>query len=132
MSAVIRAARADLGGRRLQAVIIALVTAAATATSVVALGLLANSHSPFDRAFARQRGADVTAAVDTAGITPQQLAATTRLAGVTAVAGPFPGVSVTAQVTVPGVAGSSVIPVRIAGRPSPGGPVDYLILDEGH
>jgi putative ABC transport system permease protein len=113
-------------------VIIALVTLAATATSVVALGLLANANSPFDHAFAQQRGADITAAVNTAVATPGQLAATTRLPGVTAAAGPFPEVSVTAQVTVPGVAGSSAIPVRFAGRSSPGGPVDDLTLDQGH
>ncbi len=64
VSAVFRAARSGIGGRRLQAVIIAVVVLAATATSVVALGLLANAHGPFDRAFARQHGADVTAAVD--------------------------------------------------------------------
>ena len=65
MTAVIRAARGGLGGRRLQAVIIGLVVLAATATSTVALGLLANAHGPFDRAFARQQGADVAATVNT-------------------------------------------------------------------
>jgi putative ABC transport system permease protein len=132
VTAVIRAARGGLGGRRLQAVIIGLVVLAATATSTVALGLLANAHGPFDRAFAAQHGADVAAAVDTSVATPAQLAATTRLADVTASAGPFAGVSVTAQVTVPGVPGSSSVPVRIAGRSSPGGQVDDLTLDEGH
>jgi putative ABC transport system permease protein len=132
VTAVIRAARGGLGARRLQAVIIGLVVLAATATSTVALGLLANAHGPFDRAFARQHGADVTAALDTSLATPAQLAATTRLAGVTAAAGPFPEVSVTAQVAVPGVPGSSPVPVRIVGRSSPGGPVDDLTLDDGH
>jgi putative ABC transport system permease protein len=132
VSAVIRAARGGLAGRRLQAVIIAVVLLAATATSVVALGLLANAHGPFDRAFARQHGADVTAAVNTSAVTAAGLAATARLAGVTAAAGPFPEVSVTAQVTVPGVPGSSPVPVRVAGRSSPGGPVDDLTLDDGH
>jgi putative ABC transport system permease protein len=132
VSAVIRAARGGLGGRRLQAVIIGLVVLSATATSTVALGLLANAHGPFDRAFALQHGADVTAAVDTSVTTPAQLAATTRLAGMTAAAGPFPEVSVTAQVAVTGVPGSSSVPLRIAGRSSPGGPVDDLTLDDGH
>jgi putative ABC transport system permease protein len=132
MRAVIRAARGGLDGRRLQALIIGLVVLAATATSTVALGLLANAHGPFDRAFAAQHGAEVTAAVDTSAATPARLAAATRRAGVTAAAGPFPWVSVTAQVTVPGVPGSSSVPLRIAGRSSPGGPVDDLTLDDGH
>lgn len=132
MTAVVRAARGGLGGRRLQAVIIFLVLLASTATSVVALGLLANAHGTFDRAFARQSGADVTAVIDPSVAASPEIAATTRLAGVTAAAGPFPGVSVTARVAVPGEAGSSSVPLRIVGRPSPGGPVDNLTLDSGH
>jgi putative ABC transport system permease protein len=132
VTAVIRAARGGLAGRRLQAVIIGVVLLAATATSVVALGLLANANGPFDRAFARQNGADVSAAVNPSVATPSQIAATARLAGVTAAAGPYPGVLVTAQVTVPGVPGSSPDSLRLTGRSSPGGRVDDLTLDEGH
>ncbi|HEX8007690.1 MAG TPA: hypothetical protein VF482_14835, partial [Trebonia sp.] len=132
MSAVIRATRGGLAGRRLQAVIIALVVLAGTATSVVALGLLANAHGPFDRAFTIQHGADVTAIMDTAVATPPRLAETARLADVTAAAGPFPETSVTASVTVPGVPGSSSVPLRIVGRTSPDGAVDDLTLDDGH
>jgi putative ABC transport system permease protein len=132
VTAVIRAARGGLGGRRLQAVIIGLVALAATAASTLALGMLADAHSPFDHAFAAQHGADVTATVDTSVASPAQLGATTRLAGVTAAAGPFADVSVTAQITVPGVPGSSAVPMEIAGRASPGGPVDDLTLDSGH
>jgi putative ABC transport system permease protein len=131
MSAVLRAARGGLRGRRLQAAIISLVLLAATATSTVALGLLANAHGSFDRAFAAQRGADVTAAVDTSAASPSRLAATARLTGVTAAAGPFAEATVTAQVTEPGVAGSSPVSLRVVGRPSPGGPVDDLTLDDG-
>jgi putative ABC transport system permease protein len=132
MTAVIRVARGGLGGRRLQAMIIGLVVLAATATSVVALGLLADSHGPFDRAFARQNGADVTTVVDPSVANPSETAATTRLADVTAAAGPYPGVSVTAQVTAPGVPGSSSDSLRLVGRSSPGGSVDDLTLDEGN
>jgi len=121
-----------VGRRRLQAVIIGVVLLAATATSVVALGLLANANGPFDRAFARQNGADLTAAVNPSAATGSQIAATARLAGVTAAAGPYPGVLVTAQVTVPGVPGSSRDSLRLVGRSSPGGRVDDLTLDEGH
>jgi putative ABC transport system permease protein len=131
MSAVLRAARGGLRGRRLQAAIIGLVLLAATATSTVALGLLANAHGSFDRAFTAQHGADVTAAVDTSAASPARLAATARLAQVTAAAGPFAEATVTAQVTEPGVAGSSSVSLRVVARPSPGGPVDDLTLDEG-
>ena len=55
MKAIIRAARGGLGGRRLQAVIIGLVALASTAASTLALAMLADSSSPFDRAFAAQR-----------------------------------------------------------------------------
>ena len=65
MSAVFRAARGGLGGRRLQAIIIGLVVLAATAASTLALGMLADAHSPFDHAFATQHGADVAVTVDT-------------------------------------------------------------------
>jgi putative ABC transport system permease protein len=131
VSAVLSAARRGIAGCKLQALIIGIVALAATATSVVALGLLANANGPFDRAFARQNGADVTAAVDPAVATPAQIAATARLPGVTAAAGPYRSVLVTARVTVPGVPGSSLAPLRIAGRASPGGPVDDLTLDDG-
>jgi putative ABC transport system permease protein len=129
--AVLSAARRAIAGRKLQAVIIGVVVLAATATSVVALGLLANANGPFDRAFTRQNGADITAAIDPSAATPAQIAATTRLRGVTAAAGPYRSVLVTARVTTPGVPGSSSVPLRIAGRSSPGGPVDDLTLDDG-
>jgi putative ABC transport system permease protein len=124
--------RAASGGRKLQAAIIGVVVLAATATSTVALGLLADAHGPFDRAFEAQHGAEVTATFDPARVTQARLEATARLAAVTAAAGPFAEVTVTAQVIVSGVAGSVPVPLRIAGRGGPGGPVDDLTLDSGH
>jgi putative ABC transport system permease protein len=132
VTAVLRAARGGLGGRRLQAVIICLVVLAATAASTLALGMLADAHSPFDRAFAVQRGADDTITVDTSVATPAELSATTRLAGVTAAAGPFAETTVTAQLTTPGFSGSQLVPLQITGRASPGGPVDDLTMIAGH
>jgi len=131
MSAVIRAARGGMGGRRLQVVIIALVVLAACAASTLAVGMLADAHSPFDHAFAAQRGADVDATVSTAVASSSRLAATTRLPGVTAAAGPFAEVSAAAQITIPGVPGSQTTQLQIVGRSSPGGPVDDLALDAG-
>jgi len=131
MKAIIRAARGGLGGRRLQAVIIGLVALASTAASTLALAMLADSSSPFDRAFAAQHGANVTATLATSA-TPAQLAATAHAAGVTAAAGPFPEISFTAQLTLPGAVGANATQFTIVGRSSPGGPVDDLSLDAGH
>ncbi len=132
MSAVFRAARGGLGGRRLQAIIIGLVVLAATAASTLALGMLADAHSPFDHAFATQHGADVAVTVDTTAASAAQLATATHPKGVTAVAGPFPSEGVTAQLSLPGVNGTVGVPLTLVGRASPGGPVDDLALQQGH
>ena len=58
--------------------------------------MLADSSSPFDRAFAAQHGANVTATVDTTVATVPQLAATAHAHGVTAAAGPFAEIPLTA------------------------------------
>jgi putative ABC transport system permease protein len=132
MSAVFRAARGGLGGRRLQAIIIGLVVLVATAASTLALGMLADAHSPFDHAFASQHGADVGVTIDTAAASAAQIKAATQLNGVTAVAGPFTSESVTAQVSLPGVNGTIGVPLSFVGRSSPAGPVDDLALQQGH
>jgi putative ABC transport system permease protein len=132
VTAVLRAARGGLGGRRLQAIIICLVVLAAAAASTLALGMLADAHSPFDHAFAVQRGADETVTVNTSVASSAQLAATARLADVTAAAGPFPETTVTAQLAMPGISGSELVPLQVTGRASPGGPVDDLTLIAGH
>jgi putative ABC transport system permease protein len=139
---VIRAALGGLAGRRVQAIVIGLVVGVSTAASTVALGLVVDSNAPFDHAFSAQHGADAAATVS--GASPAQLAATTRLAGVTASAGPFPEttVSVSAPVTpsIPvsdGHAGKGTSftvhqSLTLVGRSSPGGPVDDLTLTSGH
>jgi putative ABC transport system permease protein len=132
MSAVFRAARGGLGGRKLQAVIIGLVVLVATAASTLALGMLADAHTPFDHAFASQRGADVAVTVDTSVASAAQITAATKVTGVTGVAGPFPMENVNAQVTIPGVGGTQGNPMNFVGRSSPGGPVDDLTLQQGH
>jgi putative ABC transport system permease protein len=132
MTAVLRTALSGLRARRLQALIIGVVMLSATATSTVALGLLAGAHGAFDRAFAEQNGAHITVTVNTSVADTDQLAATSRLSGVTAASGPFGQVEVNARVTVPGVAGSSTTPLRIVGRSTPSGPVDDITLLDGH
>jgi len=132
VSAVFRAARGGLGGRKLQAVIIGLVVLAATAASTLALGMLADAHSPFDHAFASQHGADVAVTVDTMKASAAQLSGAGQAHGVTAAAGPFATESVIAQLTIPGLNGMIATPLNLVGRSSPGGPVDQLTLQSGH
>jgi putative ABC transport system permease protein len=137
---VVRAARGGLSGRRVQAIVVGLVVFCSTAAATLALGLLADSSAPFNRAFTAQHGANVTATVS--GASQAQLAATTRLPGVTASAGPFPetSVSVTTQATSVSVARghahktttASHQELTLVGRSSPGGPVDDLTLTSGH
>ena len=131
----VRAARSGLSGRRVQAIVIGLVVLVSTAASTLALGMLVDSNAPFDHAFTAQHGAEVTAATKAS---PAQLAATSRLPGVTAAAGPFPETTVTANIPVappPGQSGPSGVAqqqLNVVGRASPGGPVDDLTLTSGH
>ena len=135
-SPAVKAARTGLTGRRVQAIVIGLVVLVSTAASTLALGLLVDSNAPFDHAFASQRGAHVTAAVNAARASSARLAATTRLPGVTAASGPFPETTVTAQVTFTASAGPGNVgvfsgPLALVGRAAPGGPVDDLTLTAG-
>jgi putative ABC transport system permease protein len=135
-SVAVKAARTGLTGRRVQAIVIGLVVLVSTAASTLALGLLVDSNAPFDHAFASQRGAHVTAAVNAARASSARLAATTRLPGVTAASGPFPETTVTAQVTFTASAGPGNVgvfsgPMDFVGRAAPGGPVDDLTLTAG-
>ena len=98
-SPAVKAAVTGLTGRRVQAIVIGLVVLVSTAASTLALGLLVDSNAPFDHAFATQRGAHVTAAVNAAQASSARLAATTRLPGVTAASGPFPQVTVSADIS---------------------------------
>jgi putative ABC transport system permease protein len=132
VKAIIRAARGGLGGRRLQAVVIGLVVLVCTAASVLAVGILVDSHSPFDRGFAAQHGAHVAADMSLSAASSAQLAATSRVSRVTAVAGPFPETTAAAKFTIPGVSGAGSIQVHLVGRSSPNGPVDDLTLKSGH
>jgi putative ABC transport system permease protein len=132
VSAVFRAARGGLGGRKLQAVIIGLVVLVSTAASTLSLGMLADAHSPFDHAFAAQNGADVAVTVNTSLASAAQISAATRVSGVTAAAGPFAAENFGAQVSMPGITGSFTSPMNFVGRSAPNGPVDELTLQSGH
>jgi putative ABC transport system permease protein len=141
----VRAARGGLSGRKVQAIVIGAVVLVSTAASTLALSMLSDSSTPFDHAFAAQRGAQVAATVT--GASTQELDGTARLTGVTAAGGPFPETTVTVktQLTPGGPPGGGPAPgngpggtitvtqqLNLAGRSSPGGPVDDLVLTTGH
>jgi putative ABC transport system permease protein len=135
MGPVSRAVWGGVSRRRVQMALIGLVLLVSTGACVPGLALVIASSSPFDQAFAAQRGADVTAVIDPARATPAELAATTRLPQLSAVAGPFAETTISAElaqgpVNSPG--GQNLGPLALAGRPSPGGPVDDVTLQSGH
>jgi len=132
MRAVRTAVGGGLAGRRVQALAIGLVLLASAAASTLAAGLLAASNAPFDHAFAAQHGADAVLTVDAAKASARELAETARLSGVTAVAGPFAEATVTASAAIPDTPGVVFQAFTLAGRSSPGGPVDDIVLTAGH
>ena len=125
--AVARAVAGGLGRRRVQTAVIGLVIGVSTAASTLAVGLLADSNGPFQHAFTAQHGAHLMAVIDPGKASAAQLAATTRLPAVTGAAGPFPEAA--AVITVGNYSRPS--PATLAGRTTPGGPVDDLSLDAG-
>jgi putative ABC transport system permease protein len=130
--AVARAVRGGIGRRRgVQTIVIALVLVVSTASSVLGLALVADSHATFDHAFSAQRGAHVVATVEASRATPAQLAATARLPQVSAAAGPFAEANVTASDSSPGAPVAVLPPLTLAGRTTPGGLVDEITLQEG-
>jgi putative ABC transport system permease protein len=112
---------------KVQAIVITVVLLVATASATLGLALLAVTSGPFTHAFAAQRGADVTVTANAARATNAELAATSRLPGVTAAAGPFAETTVQAYFQ-----GQPWGQLRLAGRPAAGGPVDDLVLNAGH
>ena len=127
--------RAGVGRRRVQTAVMILTVLVAVAASILAAGLLVASNAPFDHAFGKQHGAELTAHFDGSKVTPSQLAATAHMPGVTALAGPF----VTTTATPHTVATSPFMPpdatlpsITIVGRSNPGGPVDDVTLVNGH
>ncbi len=133
MSGVGRIVRAG-GRRRVQSVVMGLTTLLAVSASVLAAGLLVASQEPFDKGFAKQQGAHLTAAFDPALVGSGAVAATAAAAGATASAGPFRTVSLSPTTVGGGVGippGVTLPPAALVGRADAGGPVDRLDLTEG-
>jgi putative ABC transport system permease protein len=126
-----RAVRGGLTRKRVQTIAIGLVLLVSTAASVLALALLVDSNAPFNKAFTTQHGADLVVTFDPAKATSSQLAATKRLAGVTAASGPFAAVTVSGAIGK-GSGALQLPTLTLAGRASPGGPVDDVVLQSGH
>jgi putative ABC transport system permease protein len=123
----IRTATGGLLRHKVQAVVIAMVLLVSTASATLGFALLAASNTPFAHAFGAQHGADVTVTVNAARASSAELAATRTLGGVTAAAGPFG--EATVQVQSGGQPSGSLV---LAGRASPGGAIDDVVLNAGH
>ncbi|MFE0458428.1 FtsX-like permease family protein [Kitasatospora sp. NPDC058965] len=135
MTALGPVVRAGVGRRRLQGLVMLLTTMMSVTAALLGAGLLVGAHAPFEQGFARQHGAHLTVAFDPAEVTDDQLAATERLPGVTATAGPFPTVQLqpaigTNQEQLP--VGAALAPLLLVGRDESGGAVDRLDLTAGH
>ena len=127
MRAVTRAAAGRGMTRRVQKAVIFLVLLATTASATTALALLVvDTGGPFQQAFAAQHGADAVVGINASRATEQQLAATGRLPEVTGSAGPFQVASMSFDQG--GYPGGTV---TVAGRATPGGPVDDVTLTAG-
>ena len=131
--------RGGLTRRRVQTTVIGLVLLVSTGASVLGLALAADSYAPFDQAFAAQRGADVVAAVDSgpghAGRAGRDHPAAAGDRGRRAVRRGHqhaPGGAAPPAPGRPCLAAQALPPLTLAGRASPGGPVDDVTLQSGH
>ncbi|MFI7217990.1 FtsX-like permease family protein [Micromonospora maritima] len=127
MSGLGRVVRSGLRRRRVQTVVVGLVTAAAVSATVLGAGLLVASNAPFDDAFAAQRGAHLTVRADSGAVTGAQLAASASAPGVVAAAGPYRVV----VVAFTDRAGMRLPPLSVVARADPAGPVDRVELADG-
>ena len=123
----VRTATGGVLRHKVQAVAIGLVLLVSTASATLGLALLAASNTPFQHAFGAQDGAHVTVTVNAARAGAAELAATRHLGGVTAAAGPFSSSTVSAQFD-----DQPYGQFTLAGRGSPAGPVDDVVLNAGH
>ncbi|MFJ8829275.1 FtsX-like permease family protein [Micromonospora aurantiaca] len=127
MSGLRRVVRSGVRRRRVQTIVVGLVTAAAVTATVLGAGLLVASQAPFDDAFATQRGAHLTVRADSGAVTEPQLAASASAPGVVAAAGPYRVLVV--AFTEGG--GMRTPPLTVVARTDPGGPVDRIELAGG-
>jgi len=128
MSALGRVVRSGVGRRRVQTIVIGLVVLIAVTSAVLGGSLLVAANAPFERAFAQQHGAHLTAQFDGGKITAAQLSDSAQAAGVTAAAGPFQ----TASINPVDDHGRDIPPMTVVGRADPSGSsVDAVSLTAG-
>ncbi|MFD9466833.1 FtsX-like permease family protein [Streptomyces sp. NPDC060027] len=122
-----RVVRSGVGRRRVQTLVIAVATMMAVASAVVAGSLMVATNAPFDRAFASQHGAHITAQFDPDRVSAAQLESTRHLDGVTASAGPFPSTTISPV----GRDGGHLPALTLVGRSGRGSGVDEVDLKSG-
>lgn len=126
MGAVVTKATADLGHRRLQTAVLAVVLFLASGAGTLALNILVASQAPFERAFARSNGAHLVIDFDPS-IGDAALTSTQSTEPVTASAGPWP---VTTAALGPH-GGFSIDGLAISGRPEPDASIDDVPISAG-
>jgi putative ABC transport system permease protein len=158
---VVKAASGALTRHLVQTLVIITVLAAAAAAATLGLSLLTNSNEAFTNGFAAHHGADISVTVDPSRVTGAQLAATRHVTGVTQVAGPYRELTITVQSSVSpggpgggpsgaprgGSVGPRAVPaggpgggpggtaesqITVVGRASQGGPLDDMVVNQGH
>ncbi|QQM46002.1 ABC transporter permease [Streptomyces liliifuscus] len=122
-----RVIRSGVGRRRVQTVVIAVATMMAVASAVVAGSLIVAANAPFDRAFAKQQGAHLTAQFDPVRASTAQLKATREQTGVAASAGPYPSTTIQPEDSE----GRRMPKLTLVGRSGPKADVDDLDLKSG-
>ncbi|WP_029137205.1 ABC transporter permease [Nakamurella lactea] len=139
MTALGRVVRSGVRRRWLQSAVLLLTTMVSVTASVLGIGLLLASSAPFERAFSDQHGAHLRMDFDGASVTPQELAATASIDGVSAAAGPFPIATVELRMgentgSGPGSgppSGFDFGPMTLSGRADPDGTVDAVSVVAG-
>ncbi|MEV0270464.1 FtsX-like permease family protein [Hamadaea sp. NPDC050747] len=135
MSGLSKVVRSGVSRRRVQTVVIGLATFMAVAAAVLGGSLLVASTAPFDRGFADQHGAHLSALFDGAKVTQAQAAATASASGVAETSGPFEVVTQTPTLNPDGGGGGGgfeLQPLTIAGRAQPASGIDKVSLSDGH
>ncbi len=140
MKAVLTKTVADIGRRKLQSAIIALVILLSSGAATLALSLLVESNAPYDRAFAAANGAHLTLTFAGDRVGAAQLRATASAHGVTAAAGPWPeaparlsadGATPTGQGGKGGIGPGDLGIFTIVGRDRPDAQIDRLTMESG-
>jgi putative ABC transport system permease protein len=89
MKPVLTKALADIRRHRLQTLVVFIISGLAITVAAMGGTLLAQSSSPYDRAFADLAGPHLVVIFDGRQVTRDQVAATSSVQGVTAAAGPL-------------------------------------------